>query len=222
MSKPQVFAALALAAALAPPLVSAQTIVGRAAEGEKAAASCIGCHGIVGYQSSFPEVHRVPKISGQNAKYIVASLAAYKKGDRRHPTMRAIAGSMSEQQMADLAAYYEQHGRDSIKTVAETPARQPSAEVAALLTKGACISCHGANFNKPIDPSYPKIGGQFDEYLFVALKSYKVEGNTNVGRAHPVMSAQVKNFSNAELKAMSKYIGSLPSELRTIPQPKFR
>ena len=62
MSKPQVFAALALAAALAPPLVSAQTIVGRAAEGEKAAASCIGCHGIVGYQSSFPEVHRVPKI----------------------------------------------------------------------------------------------------------------------------------------------------------------
>jgi cytochrome c553 len=222
MSKPLAFAALALATALATPTAMAQTPAGRVAEGEKAASMCIGCHGIVGYQNSFPEIHRVPKISGQNAKYIAAALAAYKKGDRKHPTMRGIAGSLSEQQMADLAAFYEQNGRDSIKPVAETPVQQPSAEVAALLNKGACVSCHGANFNKPIDPAYPKIGGQFDDYLFVALKSYKVEGNANVGRAHPVMSAQVKNFSNAELKAMARYIGSLPSEMRTVPQAKFR
>jgi mono/diheme cytochrome c family protein len=52
---------------------------------------CIGCHGIAGYQASFPEVHKVPMISGQNAKYITASLVAYKKGERKHPTMRAIA-----------------------------------------------------------------------------------------------------------------------------------
>jgi cytochrome c553 len=220
MSTPIALAALALAATLLTSTVQAQA--GNVANGEKAAAMCIGCHGIPGYQNSFPEVHRVPKISGQNAKYIASALVAYQKGDRKHPTMRGIAGSLSEQQIADLAAFYEQHGRSSIQPVADTPAAQPSAAVAALLTKGACISCHGASFNKPIDPSYPKIGGQFADYLFVALKSYKTEGNANVGRAHPVMSAQVKNFSNAELKAMAHYIGSLPSEMRTIPQSKFR
>ena len=66
---------------------------GDAAAGAKLNASCIGCHGIPGYQSSFPEVHKVPMISGQNAKYIAAALAAYKKGDRKHPTMRAVAAA---------------------------------------------------------------------------------------------------------------------------------
>jgi cytochrome c553 len=100
---------------------------------------------------AFPQVHKVPMISGQGAKYIANSLAAYKKGERRHPTMRAIAASLSDKDMADLAAYYEKHGASSFKTVADTPAVQPSAEVAALLAKGACASCHGANFSKPID-----------------------------------------------------------------------
>ena len=78
-----------------------------AAAGEKKIAMCVGCHGIGGYQASFPEVHKVPMIAGQNAAYIVASLTAYKKGDRKHPTMRGIAGSMSEQDMADVAARLE-------------------------------------------------------------------------------------------------------------------
>ena len=69
--------------------------------------------------------------------------------------MRGIAGSLSEQDMADLAAYYAVQGG---KPAPETP-KAASAEVAALLEKGACVSCHGANFNKPIDPSYPKVAG---------------------------------------------------------------
>jgi cytochrome c553 len=68
--------------------------------------TCIGCHGIVGYKASFPTVYPVPKIGGQNAKYIESALQAYKAGDRSHPTMRGIAGSLSDQDMADLAAYY--------------------------------------------------------------------------------------------------------------------
>ena len=62
--------------------------------GEKKNAMCIGCHGIAGYQSSFPEVHKVPMIAGQGAKYIVAALNAYQKGERKHPTMRASGASM--------------------------------------------------------------------------------------------------------------------------------
>ena len=190
--------------------------------GEQRAAQCIGCHGIAGYQSSFPEVHKVPMISGQNAEFIVASLQAYAKGDRKHPTMRGIAGMLTEQEMADLGAFYEQHGASMIKPVAETPARQPSAAVQALLTKGACASCHGVNFNKPINGAYPKIAGQHADYLYVSLRAYGIEGNRTVGRANGIMSAQVKPFTRAELKQMAEYIGSLPGDLRVVPQSRFR
>ena len=209
---------LTLALAGATFAAQAQEIKGDAARGATLNASCIGCHGIPGYQASFPEVYRVPAISGQNDKYIIAALNAYKKGDRKHPTMRAIAASLTEQDIADLAAYYTAHGGPA--TAAAVPA--PPADVAALLTKGACASCHGEQFNKPIDGSYPKIAGQYPDYLFAALKSYKVEGNRNVGRGNAIMSAQVKQFSNQELKAIAKYLGSLPPDVHTVAQSRFR
>ena len=189
---------------------------------ESKVAMCIGCHGIKGYQASFPEIHKVPMIAGQGAKFIVASLNAYKKGERKHPTMRSIAAALTEQDMADIAAYYEQQGKPAVAaTLAEQPPAAP-ADVAALLTKGACISCHGTNFSKPIDGSYPRLAGQHADYLYVALKAYKTEGNAQVGRGNAIMGGQVKQFSNVELKAMANYIGSLPGDLRTVPQDKFR
>lgn len=93
-------------------LASAQALTGDVNAGKGKAAMCIGCHGIIGYQNVFPEVHKVPKISGQSAQYIESSLKAYKKGDRKHPTMRGIAGSLSEQDMADLGAFYAQHSAE--------------------------------------------------------------------------------------------------------------
>jgi len=193
-----------------------------AAAGEKKAAMCIGCHGIPRYQASFPEVYKVPLISGQGAKYIASALAAYKKGERRHPTMRAVAGSLTDQDMADLAAFYEKNEASMVKPVSDTPAATPSADVAALLTKGACTSCHGANFNKPIDAAYPKIAGQYDDYLFAALRAYGTERNPNVGRGNPIMGAQVKQFKPAELKAIAKYIATLNGDLHTVPLHRFR
>lgn len=67
---------------------------------------CIGCHAIPGYKASFPTVYSVPKIAGQTPQYLAAALEAYRKGDRSHPTMRGIAGSLTDQDIADLAAYY--------------------------------------------------------------------------------------------------------------------
>jgi cytochrome c553 len=199
--------------------VQAQEVKGDVKAAEQKIAMCIGCHGIKGYQASFPEVYKVPMISGQNAKYIVNALNAYKKGERKHPTMRGIAESLSDQDMADLAAYYEQHG----KTDAAVPAPAAAdAKVAALLQKGACVSCHGDNFSKPVDPGYPKIAGQHKDYLFVALKSYKVENQATWGRSNGVMGGIAKQFSNAELKALANYVGNQPGELHTIPQSKFR
>jgi cytochrome c553 len=71
---------------------------------------CQGCHGIVGWRTAFPEVYRVPKIAGQHPAYMVKALQAYKSGERSHPSMKAIAGSLSDKDMADLAAYYAQTG----------------------------------------------------------------------------------------------------------------
>jgi cytochrome c553 len=83
----------------------AQDVKGDAKAGESKNAMCIGCHGIKGYQASFPEVYKVPMISGQSAKYIASALNAYKKGERKHPSMRGVAEALSDQDMADLAAY---------------------------------------------------------------------------------------------------------------------
>ena len=199
----------------------AQETKGDAQAGEKKINLCIGCHGIVGYQASFPEVHKVPKISGQDGKYIAAALHAYKKGERKHPTMRGIADSLTDQDIADVPAYYESSG---VVAGAAAPGKAAagSSKAMELVAKGACTSCHGESFSQPIDPSYPKIAGQHSDYLFVALKSYKTENNPMVGRGNAIMGGIAKQFSNAELKVLADYVGSLPGELKTVPQAKFR
>ena len=67
---------------------------------------CIGCHGLVGYRTAFPAVYPVPMISGQSPDYLMKALQAYRAGDRSHPSMRGVAQSLSDQDIADLAAYY--------------------------------------------------------------------------------------------------------------------
>src|SRR5256885_14986377 len=99
-----VVALLALAGAAC--TASAQDVRANAQAGEKKAAMCIGCHSIPGYQASFPEVHKVPMIAGQGGKYLETALGEYKTGARKHPTMKAIAASLSDQDMADLSAYF--------------------------------------------------------------------------------------------------------------------
>lgn len=204
----------------------AQDIKGDASAGQTKNAMCIGCHGIKGYQASFPEVYKVPMISGQSANYISAALHAYKKGDRKHPTMRSVAATLTDQDIADLSAYYSGHGLVAGATLPDKPAKEPSTEVQALLNKANCASCHGANFSKPIDPSYPKIAGQHADYLFVALKAYKADNGANanakVGRAHPIMGAMAKQYTNTELKAMAGYLASVQGELKVVPQSRFR
>ena len=200
----------------------AQEIKGDAVAGATKNAMCIGCHGIKGYQSSFPEVYKVPMISGQNAAYISAALHEYKKGERKYPTMRGIADSLSDQDIADLAAYYSASGVVDGFELPAKPVKEPSAEVQALLNKASCASCHGANFSKPIDPSYPKLAGQHADYLFVALKSYKVENNPKVGRGNAIMGGMVRQYSNAELKMLAGYLSSVQGELKVVPESRFR
>jgi len=90
------------AAAQAP----AAPVTGNADAARQKVSMCIGCHGIKGYRASFPEVYSVPMIAGQNAKYIEAALKEYASGARTHPSMVGIAKSLSDQDIADVAAYY--------------------------------------------------------------------------------------------------------------------
>jgi len=203
---------------------------GDPAKGAGKAAMCIGCHGIIGYQASHPEVYKVPKIAGQGAKYIVAALQAYEKGERKHPSMRAIAGSLNEQDMADLAAFYEQQGKSAADAVPPEQLAKPLPD--ALKDRlQACTACHGANFSKPIDSAYPRLAGQHADYLYATLRAYAVDNNPNVGRSNAVMRSQVvqeaggkkkPTFTNAELKQVAAYLASLPGELKTVPESRFR
>lgn len=210
---------LAVASLLTSTAHAQETKPGDPVAAQKKIAMCIGCHGIVGYQASFPEVHRVPMISGQSAKYLASALHAYQKGERKHPTMRGVATSLTDQDIADISAYYEASGKD----LPPHPAKGgvPSAEVDALLKRGNCVSCHGAGLNKPIE-GYPKLAGQHEDYVLVALKAYQTDKAGPVGRANPIMMAQAKMFTLPELKLLAHYVGGLQSDLKTVPQSKFR
>jgi cytochrome c553 len=196
--------------------------------GQTKAAMCIGCHGIPGYQASFPEIHKVPKIAGQNAEYLKAALDAYRKGDRKHPTMRGMAASLSDADIADLAAYYATLGQTA---GAKVPAEAPAAPAAVADRLKVCVGCHGPNFSDTTAPANPRLAGQHADYLLVALRAYTTDGNALVGRGNATMRGMLaqevdgKNkltFTDAELKQVANYLASLPGELKTVPQTKMR
>ena len=105
-----------VAAALSATALTAGAAQGDAAAGKGKTAMCAGCHGIDGYKTAFPNVYHVPRLGGQHAAYLVKALQAYKSGSRAHPTMRGIAAGLSDQDMADLAAYY---AADAMKSAAK-------------------------------------------------------------------------------------------------------
>ena len=81
----------------------------------------------------------------------------------------------------------------------------------ALVEKSNCASCHGAGLNAPILPAYPKLAGQYADYLYYALKAYKVgNGNAQYGRNNAIMGSQVQTFSDADMQDIAAYIASLP------------
>jgi len=105
---PAKFFRLAAAAFLFPALAGAQGAppAGDAAAGSQKTQMCVGCHGITGWRTAYPEVYKVPKLGGQHETYLAKALQEYRSGARSHPSMRAIATSLSDKDIADLAAYY--------------------------------------------------------------------------------------------------------------------
>ena len=98
--------AMSVAVTAQSPAPAAAPAAGDAAKGREKTQMCEGCHGIEGWRTAFPEVYRVPRLGGQHEAYLVSALKQYRAGERSHPTMRAIAGSLSDADIPNLAAYY--------------------------------------------------------------------------------------------------------------------
>ena len=111
---------------------------------------------------------------------------------------------------------------EKVSTRPDAALPAPSPEVAQLLAKANCTSCHGANFSSPVDPSYPKLAGQYADYLYVALKAYQTDHNPVFGRSNAIMMGMARPFTHAEIKVLAQYISSLPGDIKTVAQSRFR
>lgn len=211
-----------LSFALAAAATSGTVLAQDAKAGAQKVAMCMGCHNIPGYQSSFPQVYKVPMIAGQDPQYIIAALTEYRAGDRKHPTMHAIASSLTDKDMADVAAYYSELGK-SVPNERPIPAQLEHPVPDALRAKlAACAACHGANFDSPTAPNIPRLAGQHESYLYAALRSYVTTDSPNVGRKNATMNGMAATLDDAEMKAVAEYLSTLPSELKVVPESRFR
>ena len=170
---------------------------GDAASGQKLFETCRGCHSVPGYTNAFPNYH-VPKIAGQHAGRVVAALAAYRSGERGHPTMHAQAASLSDQDIQDIGAYLAAAGGTPQGTA---PAR------AAPEKAAVCGACHGLDGNSP-SPEFPILAGQHRDYLLQALHQY--QGGS---RSNPIMAPQAKALTEQEMRELAAWFAAQPSPL---------
>lgn len=174
---------------------------GDAAKGQKLFETCRGCHSVPSYTNAFPN-YQVPKIGGQHAGRVVASLAAYKSGERGHPTMHAQAASLSDQDMQDIAAYVASKGA----------APSGSAPAGAAPAKAAdCAGCHGPDGNSP-SPEFPILAGQHRDYLLQALRQYHAGSRSNM-----IMAPQAKTLDEKEMRELAAWFAAQPSPLSATP-----
>jgi cytochrome c553 len=189
-----------LLAAVAFALAASAAAAADAENGRKLAYSCMGCHGIDNYKNAYPK-YSVPKLGGQSATYLVAALAEYDAGARWHPTMQGYAATLSEQDRADLAAWF-----------AAQSARKSGAKPAGRLPESAaaCTASHGADGVGNIAEN-PTLAGQHADYLEQTLNDYRLGKRTN-----PIMATFAKALTREEIRALSKYFAQQPG--LTTPQ----
>lgn len=177
---------------------------GDAQRGEALAYTCLGCHGIEGYRNAYPS-YRVPKLGGQKAAYLVAAVQGYRDGSRAHPTMRAQAGSLSDQDVEDIAAYLATLGAETVQA--------GGGDAPAFERAATCVACHGQN-GIGVSPLWPTIAGQHEEYLVAALNQYRDGTRTN-----PVMAQMAAALTDDDVRALARYYSGLEG-LQTTEPPK--
>lgn len=167
-------------------------------DGAVIADACLGCHGIPGYRNAYPS-YRVPKLGGQHEEYLVLALAGYRDGTRAHPTMRAQAESLSDEDIRAVAQYFVGQGE------LEEGSPRGGARVARGEEKAAvCVACHGDD-GISVTPNWPTLAGQHKDYLVESLRQYK-----NGQRSDPVMTGQVAALSDEDIEDLAAYYAAQP------------
>jgi cytochrome c553 len=200
-SKAAGWLACALVAAAPAAFAQQPAPAGNPERGAKLAYTCFGCHGIPDYRNAYPTYH-VPKLGGQHENYIVAALTEYKSGARPHPTMVSQAGSLTEQDMRDVAAYFAT--KEPVK--GDGPSGTPPAAAQV------CASCHGPD-GVGILPDYPTLAGQHRDYLEQALHAYR-KGT----RKNAIMNGFAATLKDEDIKALAAWFSGQTPALWT-PRP---
>jgi cytochrome c553 len=167
--------------------------------------TCTGCHGIPGYNNVYPTYH-VPRLGGQHADYIVAALKEYQAGDRKHPTMHANAFSLSDQDMADIAAYVS-----TAKPYKESHPIKGNPEAGKQKAE-ACAACHGKDGNSTT-PTFPRLASQHEDYLRKALQDYKSGARNNA-----IMNGMAAPLSDQDQKDLAAYFASQPDGVYVVKE----
>ncbi|HEY9040075.1 MAG TPA: c-type cytochrome [Roseovarius sp.] len=160
-------------------------------EGRKLAGQCRTCHGIDG----FATIPIAPHIGGEPAGYISSQLAAFREGTRTHEMMSVVAKSLTDQQIADLSAWYASH------TVTATLSADPSGAPAA------CVACHGEN-GIGLAEDVPNLAGETNIYIETQLKAFR-----GGRRTHEVMSAIAADLPDDEIRAAADWYASVNIEI---------
>lgn len=158
---------------------------------EELSSTCLGCHGVVSYNNIYP-TYKVPKLGNQHKDYIVSALKAYRSGERSHPTMKAHAANLSDLDIDKIADYFS-----SFKAKIATPE-----DVKIIDEANSCVGCHGVDGNSEV-PTFPRIAGQYEDYLYQSLKSYK-----NGKRNNAIMNGVASTLNDDQMKKLSKYFAS--------------
>jgi cytochrome c553 len=179
-----------------------QPLQGNAQRGKDLSYTCLGCHGVEGYKNAYPN-YSVPELEGQHPDYLSAALHEYRDGERAHLTMHSQASELSDQDIADIVAYFA--GKPL------TADAKPQGEVpeAAKL----CTSCHGVN-GVGITPQYPTLAGQHPDYVVRALEEYK-----RGGRKNQTMVAMAATVKDADMAIIADYFSKQKPGLETESRP---
>jgi cytochrome c553 len=175
---------------------------GNPQKGKELSYTCLGCHGVDGYKNAYPN-YSVPELEGQHPEYLAAALKEYRDGDRAHLTMHSQASTLSDQDIADVVAYFSgKQLTTEAKPVGEVP------EAAKI-----CTSCHGPN-GVGITSQYPTLAGQHPDYIVRALQEYK-----HGGRKNPIMMGMAATVKDEDMAIIADYFSKQRPSLATESRP---
>lgn len=178
---------------------------GTAEKGQAKSATCVACHGVDG-NSVNPQW---PTIAGQHQEYIVKQLAAFKSGARQDPLMSPMAAPLSDEDMADLAAYFSsQKASGQVADSSRVAAGQKLYRGGDANTSvAACAACHGPAGSGNPSAKYPSLRGQHATYVEKQLRDYR--SGARQTDQNQMMRNVASALSDEEIAAVAQYVQGL-------------